>query len=84
MAEIERNELTAEEIKVKGDYLWSKVKLDFQSSSVAYVSRDDIKFAVGHTRETSTVRSKFEKKVLAELNSVVADVGGGRLAIVKK
>jgi|GEM_PF-1817829 len=79
-----RNELSTQAIEEKGAFLMNKIKVDFHNSSVSYVPREDIKYAVGYSRETSKVLPAFQKKVLAELDSVVADVGGGRLAIVKK
>ena len=84
MTDRTRSELSKEVIADKGSFVWSKIKTDFHNSKVSYIDRDDIKFVMGRNRETKTVLPNFKAKVLKELDSVVADVGGGRLAIVKK
>jgi hemerythrin-like domain-containing protein len=81
----ERKEMTDEQVIDRGVHVISRIKIEFETERAAYVDKDDMKFVVNRKRNRAdVVHKEFEDKMLRQFNASVVDVGGGRVAVVKR
>ncbi len=79
-----RTEWTDDQVKTRADEINARIKREFESERAVYVQKDDRKFVVGRKRDRSEVGPEFEAKMLQDFDASVVDVGGGRVAVVKR
>jgi hypothetical protein len=79
-----RTEITDEQVKNRKTHVISRIKIDFETKNATYVDRDDMKFVVDRKRDRAEVFPEFKEKMLRQFNASVVDVGGGRVAVVKR
>jgi hypothetical protein len=79
-----RKELTDDQVSIRKANVISQIKLDLEKNIGAYVDVDDIKYVVGYKRDREGVREKFDDFINRKLGCIVADVGSGRVAVIKK
>jgi hypothetical protein len=82
---VKRKEMTNEQVFDRGVNVISRIKIEFEKQNATYVDKDDMKFVVNRKRNREDVVSQeFAEKMLMQFNASVVDVGGGRVAVVKR
>lgn len=79
-----RTEKTDDQVKARRINVISRIKIEFETQKAVYVDKDDMKFVVGRKRDRPEARQEFDEKMLLDFDAAVVDVGGGRVAVVKR